>query len=148
MVLFLACSGSCATCTGPNQNDCISCNSGLYLSINTCVDNCPSGTYLDTSSQSCQGNSSLLLLMINYFFIACDTTCQTCSGSSNTDCTSCKPSGQPSFLYNSRCYTSCPDGTYPDTTDFKCYRIYRIFHFSRNFNDSILPSMFREVRYL
>ena len=124
MVLFLACSDSCATCTGPNPNDCTSCHSGLYLSIiNTYEDECTSGTFPDTLSQSCQGNSSLLLLMINYFFIACDTTCQTCSGPSNTNCLTCDTAGQTPFFYNSKCYTTCPDGTYPNTADSKCYRI-------------------------
>ena len=61
MVLFLACFEGCATCTGPTPNDCTSCDSGLYLTNNTCVDECPSGTFPDDTSQSCEGCSSFLL---------------------------------------------------------------------------------------
>ena len=131
ILFFLACFERCATCNGPSQNDCVSCNSGFYKYLDTtCVGECPAGTFLDTSSQSCQGNSSLLLLMINYFFIACDTTCQTCSGPLNTNCVSCDTAGQTPFLHNSMCYPPCSDGTYLNATDFKCYRIYRILLFS------------------
>ena len=67
---------------------------------------------------------------MNYFFIACNAECLTCSGPLNTNCASCDTTGETPFLYQSTCYTTCPNGTYPNTTDFKCYRKYRIFHFS------------------
>ena len=149
IILFLACSESCATCTGPNQNDCTSCDAGLYLSINTCVDECPSGTFPDDTSQSCEGCSSFLLKQeeLKFFFIDCNAECLMCSGPLNTDCMSCDTTGPTPFLYNSKCYTTCPDGTYPNAADSKCYRI-TIFHFSRIFNDGVVSSLLWELCYM
>jgi hypothetical protein len=48
----------------------------LYLSGATCVSSCPGGTVGDVTTSMCR---------------PCDTTCGTCAGPGDLDCTSCFP---------------------------------------------------------
>lgn len=41
------CNSSCKTCSGPNVDNCKSCNLPKYLYANKCLDACPDGTYID-----------------------------------------------------------------------------------------------------
>ena len=51
------CATHCLTCNGPNANDCLSCDASTFLHIDgTCITNCPSGYYGDTSTRTCTGN--------------------------------------------------------------------------------------------
>ena len=51
------CATHCLTCNGPNANDCLSCDGSTFLHIDgTCITNCPSGYYGDTSTRTCTGN--------------------------------------------------------------------------------------------
>lgn len=45
----LQCFPSCRTCTGPFSTDCLSCPTDLNIKFGSCVSNCESRTYLDTS---------------------------------------------------------------------------------------------------
>ena len=51
---------------------------------------------------------------------ACDSTCKTCSSSTNTSCVTCT---SPSFLYSNSCLTECPAETFPDTSNQICQGI-------------------------
>jgi hypothetical protein len=75
---------------------CTSCLPGLFLSSSLCLSTCPSGTFPSNSTSSCQ---------------TCDSSCSTCFGSGNNQCTSC-PAG--SILVNGKCTTgtTCPSGTF------------------------------------
>lgn len=50
------CHSTCATCSGPLSDDCETCsalNPKLYEG--TCLEECPAGTYYQTSDKECQG---------------------------------------------------------------------------------------------
>ncbi|EWS76583.1 H-type lectin domain protein (macronuclear) [Tetrahymena thermophila SB210] len=84
-------------------------------SLNVCT-SCQSNQFVDPSTQSCS---------------SCDTNCLTCQNSS-TQCLSC-PQGL--FLYNQKCYSIQPQGTYCDQNKIcqDCQRSYQC-----NFCDNTL----------
>lgn len=84
----LSCATSCATCDGPDANQCLTCRPGSVRGEDgTCSTGCPPGQF--QSSGSCA---------------ECDTTlCKTCSGSA-TQCTSCDGNR---FLLEGTCVASC-----------------------------------------
>ncbi len=93
------CDSSCITCTS-SATQCTTCNPLFHPYLDTtktpaqCVDSCPSSTYVDSENR-CQ---------------ACDSTCLTCSGPSNTQCTSCNPSSSHPLLQYGQCVSSCSTG--------------------------------------
>ena len=101
-----SCDPSCKTCTGSSDTSCLSCYSGKYwLSLNnSCVDCSINGYFIDVSTQAC---------------IACDPSCQTCSGSSATNCLSCF-SGKYMLEQNNSCLSCDVDGYYQDTSTQTC----------------------------
>eukprot|EP00828_Plagiopyla_frontata_P040220 TRINITY_DN538_c0_g1_i2.p1 TRINITY_DN538_c0_g1~~TRINITY_DN538_c0_g1_i2.p1 ORF type:complete len:1831 (+),score=273.59 TRINITY_DN538_c0_g1_i2:3-5495(+) len=70
------CHFTCQTCSGPSQNDCLTCNASLQrvaLALNkTCP--CVEGYYQKDSEWQCQ---------------QCHYTCKTCSGPEKYECSSC-----------------------------------------------------------
>ncbi|CAK81878.1 unnamed protein product (macronuclear) [Paramecium tetraurelia] len=92
------CHFTCLTCTGPNNNDCLTCPNGTtqngkclcqigYSAYNyQCVQTCPQ--YYKTQNQECQLNCSL--------------NCQNCVGQK---CNTCE-SGY--ILHMGQCVTACP----------------------------------------
>lgn len=104
------CNPFCSVCTGPTTSECSQCASGFYLILGTtnCVisTSCPTGTYPDSLTNVCQ---------------TCHTYCSICTGPAATQCTQCAPGF---FLQqgttNCVISTSCPSGTYPDTTTNTC----------------------------
>ena len=120
------CDTSCSDCTGPNPDQCSTCNLEFFLqpSGTICLSTCPAGYWQDETNHICA---------------SCDISCSQCTGSLNTQCSACN-SGyilQPSsntclkdptscsdglyLFHNSSCVASCPSGSYPNTTDYKCY---------------------------
>ncbi len=67
------CDATCATCSGPGSNQCLTCNSGATFNNGFCKVICAPGTYANNLNQ-CS---------------SCDTSCLTCSGPGNNLCTSC-----------------------------------------------------------
>lgn len=101
------CSNNCSTCSQGISN-CTSCLSGLFLfangSLSNCVSSCPSQFYGDTITMSCK---------------PCKLPCLLCSGL--TICDSCSPDSLiKTYLIKQSCQTSCPDGTFPNTTTLIC----------------------------
>ena len=70
------CQSPCATCFGPDSDDCLTCVDGTYLysSNNTCLESCGVGYF---------GNSTTLKC------VECYVSCLECSGPLTTDCLSC-----------------------------------------------------------
>ena len=94
-----ACNGACATCTGPTDTECSTCNIGFYLqpSSTTCLTTCPSeGFWPNSSTNTCD---------------ACHSYCQICTGSDSNQCSSCNDGYflQPAPNTNT-CASTCPDG--------------------------------------
>lgn len=86
------CDSSCATCSGPGSNQCLTCSSSAVFNNGFCKVTCTPGTYANSLNQ-CS---------------SCDSSCFTCSGPGNNLCTSCS-SGLT--LTNGYCITSSPTPT-------------------------------------
>ena len=113
--------GTCATCSGPDSNQCLTCNGSWYLDSTTgkCVDSCPTG-YVAVSStinicQQCyQYNPT----------ISFDGTCVTCDGPNSNHCLTCA-----NFWYldstTGRCVSVCPDGYFGVSSTHTCQQCYQ-----------------------
>lgn len=152
-----ACESTCKSCNGPDASDCLTCSdtgaTPYYTDVGTCVDNCSSTmfkyteggvklcyTVCPTSTYYSDSNGTKQCISVcnppNYVETSsrsckpCDSTCKTCSGSTNSSCTSCDTTGINAFLTDSGscvascttyrytiggvklCYSVCPDGTF------------------------------------
>ncbi|KXN84120.1 Furin-like protease 2, partial [Leucoagaricus sp. SymC.cos] len=108
-----SCGAKCTACKISNfsiaslasQAQCTSCIPGTFLSNGTCVDACPSGTFVSPKdNMTCQ---------------SCDSSCATCLGSA-TFCLTCSSSNQLSS--NGQCVpaSSCPKNTFPNPSTSSC----------------------------
>ncbi|RDX41022.1 hypothetical protein OH76DRAFT_257034 [Lentinus brumalis] len=95
-----ACDSSCGTCAG-SSTFCLTCANNQLASSGKCVASCPSGTF--SSSGQC---------------ITCHPDCETCSGSSFNQCSSCS-SDRP-VLTNGRCLPTCSKTQFFDKTSSTC----------------------------
>ena len=91
VVIYLACHAACLTCTGPGQNQCITCVSiGVYLSpANTC----------------------------SY----CEATCLNCQGLTSTDCNDCSITYPYKLNFvggKGSCVAICTTGQAADASNF------------------------------
>jgi proprotein convertase subtilisin/kexin type 5 len=104
-VLCSSITQNCATCA---NNGCTSCISNSYSYINptnnslTCVTTCPSGTFIDTASQSCKSCSSVF------------ANCSACNSQYCTQCTANQ------YLLSNVCYSTCPMGYYANSNTWSC----------------------------
>jgi cysteine-rich repeat protein len=103
-----SCNSVCLTCSGPGQNQCISCESPLHLANLTCsVLSCSAGTYVDPVA-GCTSCSSLFKGSLN-----CNSTasfsCQQNYKLINSSCVFC--SSVPGYrMANGICGEICGDG--------------------------------------
>ena len=101
----LSCDIGCASCDGPVSSSCLSCGTGLMYVKNLTGKYCISGC--NPVGYTASGTNCL----------DCDVSCYTCSGTANSDCTSC---ANGSYLSSSYCRLVCPAATYPNTTTNVC----------------------------
>ncbi|KAI0317494.1 insulin-like growth factor binding protein [Amylostereum chailletii] len=95
------CPAKCTTCNIPNFNvastfdqlKCTGCLPGFVLANGQCVENCPSGTFLDPKD--------------NPTCTACSSTCGTCVGAADF-CLTC---ANNQLASSGQCVSSCPSGT-------------------------------------
>ena len=116
---------SCATCNGPNYNNCLSCNREeivsalLFVPLSTCVDACPAGWFPNYTTEACQQCYQATLPSQQ------NRTCATCTDSLSTSCLSCLP-GEYLMSTTSTCLTSCPKyGWYPRSDTNICGKCYQ-----------------------
>lgn len=83
------CSQYCLNC---QNNNCMICQSGYYLSSGSCYSTCPLGTYLSSTNLQCY---------------SCPSQCSSCTADQN--CTSCM-SGY--LLLEGTCVKNCPQTAY------------------------------------
>ena len=95
----ILCHHSCATCRGPEPNDCLSCSFPRKLHQHTCLEQCPHNAY--PANASCK---------------PCHTSCATCGGPLASDCDSC-PHGR--YLDHYHCVEQCSAGAFP-SDDGRC----------------------------
>ncbi|CAI2377119.1 unnamed protein product [Moneuplotes crassus] len=103
-----ACENNCGACLSTNKGSCTQCGKAAaqFLVGDRCTNNCPSGTYGNTSTNKC---------------VSCVFPCQTCT--SSTSCESCAEfdtSGNPSSLVkleSNTCKASCTADLFVDIND-------------------------------
>ena len=83
------CDSSCARCSGPGSNQCLTCPSGSSFTSGYCKIVCSAGTYINNLNQC----------------TPCDSSCATCSGPGNNLCSSC---GTGFTLTNGYCKANTP----------------------------------------
>ena len=88
------CHETCKTCFGEEPDQCLTCYDDGVLLEHSCTENCPSHTYYDEDSLSCQH---------------CHDSCRSCAGPNQDNCLEC-PDGE--FLNHYSCMSSCPEGTF------------------------------------
>ena len=88
------CHDSCQTCFGEEPNQCLTCHENGKLFEHSCIEECPSHTYYDKESSSCQH---------------CHESCLSCVGPSQDNCEQCP---DEAFLSHFSCVTTCPEGTF------------------------------------
>ena len=103
---------TCATCVGPNSNECGTCIAGNFFYQGECLDSCPDGYWADASANQCQPchNSGTNPL-----------SCMTCTTGSSSSCLSCYPG---SFLHLGECLDACPILFYGDLATWTCQPCY------------------------
>ena len=93
--------------TSSNCESCKNSSTGstfLYFFSFQCRTACPDGYYPGAQNR-CQ---------------PCDSTCKTCTGSSDSECTACKDSGTSNLYFlNNQCLLSCPPKYFSDA-QLKC----------------------------
>ena len=101
-----SCHGSCRTCNGLANTNCLTCEAGLYMNLggapNSCVSSC---SFPSTSND------------VNFRCFICHPTCLVCKGEANNDCIQCY--GQ-NFLYQGTCISQCPSGVFQHPTLNEC----------------------------
>ncbi|KAL0979867.1 hypothetical protein UPYG_G00190840 [Umbra pygmaea] len=93
--MVLGCHTSCSMCSGPSQQECVSCSDPSHLLRGgLCISDCGPGFY--TQQHTCH---------------ACDSSCATCYPDS-PKCTSCPPGFA---MHLGKCISKCPDQHYLDS---------------------------------
>ncbi|XP_074062783.1 proprotein convertase subtilisin/kexin type 5 isoform X2 [Macrotis lagotis] len=101
------CHLKCFHCTGPAEDECLSClNDGLLLNT-TCVEKCPDDYYTDTENHQC---------------FPCHSSCKTCDGKHSNQCQSCHPGWFRMVQADSgnKCLLKCEEGYYADNSSGLC----------------------------
>jgi len=119
------CSSNCQTCLGTSSSQCLSCalnfpyfssketDSGFML---TCKENCDENEYLTENSTEC---------------LSCHSSCKTCSGKEENECTSC-PDG--SNLNDGKCVASSSKKNVYNYNSFDYSRCWSIHDYCFSYN--------------
>ncbi|KAL4449882.1 hypothetical protein ABPG74_015001 [Tetrahymena malaccensis] len=100
------CNSNCGTCFGPNADQCTNCSGDLFFDpvLKQCVPKCSLKYYANKDNNQC---------------MECDKSCQECSGSLKTECTSCP---DKLILFNNQCISNCPDQYFKDPNAYNCIK--------------------------
>jgi hypothetical protein len=114
---YIGCPAKCTSCGISNFNvastinelQCKGCLPGFVLFNGSCVESCPSGTFLSPQDNlTCTGKLSLkLLALVLTAGTACSSQCGTCLGAANF-CLTCNGNQLAS---DGKCVSSCPSNT-------------------------------------
>ncbi|XP_058630422.1 proprotein convertase subtilisin/kexin type 5 [Onychostoma macrolepis] len=97
------CHKYCHECSGPHQDQCLSCNQNHYLLNGSCVNQCPD-EFFRGETQRCE---------------PCHPNCLTCMGRHSHECLSCR-----AHLYRDvkECVDTCRSGRYASAVSRTCER--------------------------
>ncbi|XP_061623990.1 proprotein convertase subtilisin/kexin type 5b isoform X1 [Phyllopteryx taeniolatus] len=94
------CHADCASCDGPDRDDCNACRNPKALRYNgECLPQCPSNTYYEKADGECRD---------------CDRTCLTCSGHEPSSCLSCESERRRDASGRCVWYSQCSERSYAD----------------------------------
>lgn len=96
------CQPNCASCQ-ERPDHCTSCDHHLVLHDNKCYAACPTYTF-ETEDYGCS---------------SCHASCETCNGSSETQCITCRPGR---YALSGTCSNVCPDGYFADKKRRECLK--------------------------
>ena len=113
------CDDSCTSCNGPNDNNCLSCETDNILYNNQCLDNCPIELYefnnecVETCPSGTFANGNICE--------NCHSSCQTCVNSMD-HCLSCDENGSTPYFTSdfNTCSSSCNTGYYNELDTHEC----------------------------
>ena len=95
---FRLCHLTCKQCSGPYDNNCLSCftnNTNIkYLYEGKCINQCPNGTYQFENSEG------------NFICKVCYKNCETCSKNGNSIQMNCDSCSNDKITNNNGCYTN------------------------------------------
>ncbi|KAJ1206755.1 hypothetical protein NDU88_002156 [Pleurodeles waltl] len=95
------CSENCEACSDSDR--CTRCSQGYYLESGKCLKlECGDGEVEDPDYAEC---------------VPCESGCRRCSSSDPEICSSCI---EGLYMYQSRCYNSCPEKTYAEDSSMNC----------------------------
>ncbi|KAL4512683.1 hypothetical protein ABPG72_020520 [Tetrahymena utriculariae] len=134
------CDESCLTCTGPSQNECVTCSEDLILYLsNSCLQQCPEGYFKksNNSSENIKKSKNSPYYCAKYYyldqkcleqcpfqtFLLENNVCKTCSTKNCADCSTndiCNIC-QNEFIFNEKnqC-VKCNQNTYYDAQKKDC----------------------------
>ena len=121
--LHILCDFPCETCRSGQPNKCITCTSifeGYFLFQDEHCAKCPKHTYFDHTLKDCL---RIYIYIYSFIYLACDKRCDTCTGSSNKDCTNCALSSLVILKATGDC--ECQIGYFP-RADGACTSILNI----------------------
>lgn len=98
------CHAKCFRCSGPSEDQCLTCLRHSLLLNTTCVQDCPEGYYADEDSHRCA---------------PCHSSCRTCEGRHSMQCLSCRPGW---FQLGKECLPQCREGYYAENSTGRCER--------------------------
>ncbi|KAM9391469.1 uncharacterized protein KZ484_002947 [Pholidichthys leucotaenia] len=107
------CHADCASCDGPDYDDCIECLNPAYVRYNgECVSKCPNNTYYNKTTSECR---------------VCHSSCLTCSGPEPSSCLSCDSNSR--IDANGHCvwYSPCSPTSYTDPYG-ECQKCHELCH--------------------
>jgi hypothetical protein len=93
------------SCYGGSSSECTYCNDGYFLNLTSCLSSCPSPKVGKISNRKCEFSCDKGYFIDSGDCTACDDSCETCTGSTQFDCTTCF---QGSFLdTDGECVSLC-----------------------------------------
>ena len=122
--LYLLCDSTCKTCSGQNNNDCLSCYYSIdnpkYLYNGECLSECPLGTFIN------------LIFEEHYICEDCYENCKSCLEKGDADNMLCQTCEINDITYNQNCYKVYDDSVKsfykPETTDItSCLELHNLY---------------------
>lgn len=124
-----ACPAGCLTCLGAQDDSCLSCTAGYFLTQDgRCLAQCPGGLFGSSLEQRCVQECPALFYedAASRLCLSCDPLCRFCLSAAPDSCLTCAAQGHylevlDAVSSSGRCAASCPSsGLYPDNLTLRC----------------------------
>jgi proprotein convertase subtilisin/kexin type 5 len=110
------CHGSCLTCSGGLNTNCLTCASPAVINNSNSSCNCPVNSFMNATFQCvCSTGQYLSLSGTTYSCLVCNSICLNCTDSTSNNCTACT---FPLILSGTTCI--CSSSGYTDLKSGSC----------------------------